>query len=462
MLVELMQQGWAAAARLLAWFAKVVAGVQGCKLVPHLLGLERATRSSNPEVAAAAARVLQGLAAQECLDHVDQFMQWMQQGSAAAGQLLVRVAGVPGAKQHLLQHEHLPTLVAAAGFNAAAEQVLQQLVAPECLGHVGKLVQLLQQGNEAVVAAKLLLQLMQLPEGKQAVLQHLSALVWAAGSSAEAAVDAAASVRRVLAVPECIPHLGQLARLMQQGWEPAAQLVVQLVKLPGAKKALLQQLPVLMASVEADNSKNAEAAVALIHDLAGCGPGASSATDASDAQAGRAALGQLDLMPLLCCIARRPAVGMMCVTAFAAAVPSMASAAAGTAALQRYVAQLLGAADTLAATRGADSLSIAQHALASACMDAVSAIAGCSAAGLQAAHACMPQLAAALSSSSSTIISAALKMLHMLLNSKDSSKQAALLQEGAKQHRLVEHLKVVVTRVGVLLTSCPIHYELLS
>jgi hypothetical protein len=131
MLVQLMQQGWVAAARLLAGFANVAAAEQSCKLVQHLTGLELAAQSPKPEVAAAAAQLLHGLVAAECLGHVSQLVQWMLQGSAAAANLLVEVAGLSAAKQQLLPH--LPAVLGCKTCSAAAKKVLQAWVAPECL-----------------------------------------------------------------------------------------------------------------------------------------------------------------------------------------------------------------------------------------------------------------------------------------------------------------------------------------
>jgi hypothetical protein len=480
MLVELMQQGWVAAAQLFAFYAKVSSGQQGCQLVQHVLGLEQAARSSNAEVAATATAMLQGLPAQDCCDHIDQLMQWMQQGSGAAAQLLMQVAQLPAApwtschlgeliqwmqqgsdaaahllpqvvqmpagKQQLLQQQHVTALVAAAGHNAAVERVLQELMVPECLANVsGTLVQLLQQGTEATVVARVLLRLMQLHGGKQAVLQHLLALVLAAESSVAAVQAAAASVLHVLAVPECIPHLEQLMQLMQQGRAAAAELVTRLYDLPAARPALMQRLPALLPSVSA-NGAVSTAAVALIFELVGCTPRVTSAADHRIAKAAQESLAQLDLMPLLHCITRGADVAAMSIAAFNAAAPNMADTATGIAALQRYISQLLKAAAAVAAS---GNLCLAQQAA-----DAASAIASYGKGGSQAALACLPELAAAVGSCCNVVMPAALNMLQALLRSTESKKQAAVLQEVAKQQTLtllVQHLRVSAGAAVLLL-----------
>jgi hypothetical protein len=446
LLVQLMQQGWVAAARLLAGFAQVAAAEQSCKLVPHLTGLEIAARSINPEVATLAAQLLQGIAAAECLGHIEQLVQWMQQGSAAATHLLAEVAGLSAAKQQLLPH--LPAVMGGAACSAAAEKVLQAWVAPECLSFVGQLVQLVQQDSEstagaaaaaAAAAATLLHRLMQLPGGKLPGLQHLSALVTAAGSSSSEVASAVNILLSELEVPECITHLSELLQLMQQGKVAAAELVVRLSQLPAAKTAFVQHVPALVTAVAADSNAIATAAVVVLHDLTCCSMAESSAgISAATATAAATALATQDLSPLMQCISTRPAVAAMCVSIVATTAPHMTSTPAGIVALEKYIPQLLAAAEALAATGSAGSQSLAELVVSS-----MAAVAARGKGGLEAVQSCIPRLAAALCSNSRAIVDAALKALHLLLS--DSSTQAAVLQEVAKQQclgQLVLRLKV--------------------
>jgi hypothetical protein len=130
---------------------------------------------------------------------------------------------------------------------------------------------------------------MQLPKGKLPMLQHLPALVTAAGSSSSEVASAADRVLSELAVPECIAHLSELLQLMQQGKVAAAELVVRLSKLPAAKTAL--HVPALVAAVGADSNYIATAAVLVLHDLPCCSMAESIAgTSAATATAAAAAL----------------------------------------------------------------------------------------------------------------------------------------------------------------------------
>jgi hypothetical protein len=218
--------------------------------------------------------------------------------------------------------------------------------------------------------------------------------------------------------------VNQLVQLVQQGSDSAAGAAA---KLPAAQTALLQHVPALVAAVAADSNDIATAAVVVLHDLACCSVADSSTgTSVATATAAAAALATQDLLPLMQCISRRPAVAAMCVSIVATTAPNMTATPAGIAALKRYIPRLLAAAETLAATGAAGSQSLAELVVSS-----IAAVAARGTGGLEAVQCCIPRIPAALCSNSRAIVNAALKALHLLL--KDSSTQAAVLQEFAKQ-----------------------------